>query len=127
MYLIMYLLMYLIIRPAEARHLRMDRQLRQKVRPAAVRRKPRRRGHLAPAVVLDDLLAEDVVLQIAEGIANLVVERPVKGLLDQFPAARTLRKDHHVDLGAGKESLRFLVEEQDADIPRLHKLVGPFD
>ena len=48
-------------------------------------------------------------------------------LLDQYVAAGTVGEDHHVDLGTGQKLPRLVVEEQHADVPGLHELVGPVD
>ncbi len=80
-----------------------------------------------PVGMLDDLLDDDVVPDVGERVANLLVDRSSQNLLDDLVAAGALGEDHHVDLRAGKEFLRRVVEEQDADVTWTDELVAALD
>ena len=84
-------------------------------------------GGFGPVLLLDDLLADDVVLDVSQGVADLLVDGSTEGLLDQFCAGGSLGEYHDIDLGARQEPLGRLVEEQDADVAGLDEFVAPLD
>ena len=82
-------------------------------------------GRLGTIWVLDDLFSYHVDFDVPQSVSYLLVQWAVKHLLNEFIAARSRGENHHVDLRAGNELPRFVMEEQHADISWFHEFFGP--
>ena len=66
--------------------------------------------------VLDDCLAQEVALDVAQGLARHPRQRAFEDLFLEAIPARAFGKPDHVDLHGGEEALRCIVEKQQAHV-----------
>ncbi len=66
--------------------------------------------------MFDNRLVQIVALDVAKGLARHPRQRPLENLFLKTVAARTFGEPDHINLHAGEEPLRLLIEKQQAHV-----------
>ena len=72
--------------------------------------------------ILDDGFLQVVPLNVPDRLAENDGQRPAELLLLELIAARPIGKPHDIDLGGRKKPVWPLIEEQQTDVLRKHRL-----
>ena len=79
---------------------------------------------LGTIAYLRDALLDEHILQVRQGIPELLIQRSLEDLLLNAIAGDTLRKVHDVNLGSWKKPFGRFVEKEQANVARLDEFVA---